>query len=102
MSNENLLAALLAQAREEGAAVATLRGLIEEASELGARRAIADLGLADEHAGRDVRDLRELLKAWRDVKTSAAKAVAGWMVRMLLALLVLGVTVKLGLLEQLR
>lgn len=102
MSNETLLAALLAQAREEGVAVATLRGVIEEASELGARRAIADLGLNDEHAGRDVRELRDLLKAWRDVKSSAVKEVASWLVRLLLAILLIGLSVKLGLLEHLK
>lgn len=102
MSNETLLAALLAQAREEGVAAATLRGVIEEASELGARRAIADLGLADEHAGRDVRELRDLLKAWREVKSSAVKEVASWFVRLLLAILLIGLSVKLGLLEHLK
>ena len=102
MSNETVLAALLAQAREEGAVLATLRGVIEEASELGARRAIADLGLADEAAGRDLRELRELLKAWRDVKSSAVKEVANWFVRILLAVLLLGFSVRLGLLEHLK
>jgi hypothetical protein len=102
MSNETLLAALLAQAHEEGAPMATLRGLIEEASQLGARRAFADLGLADDLAGRDVRELRDLLRAWRDVKSSAVKAVAGWAVRLLLAVLLVGLTVRAGLVEHLR
>lgn len=102
MSNETLLAALLAQAREEGVATATLRGLIEEASQLGARRALADLGLADELAGRDVRELRDLLRAWRDVKSSAVKAVVGWAVRLLLAALVVGLTVRSSLMDLLR
>lgn len=97
MSNENLLAALLAQAREEGASVATLRALIEETSETGARRALTSLGLEDDHAGRDVRELRDLLRAWRDVKRSAVKAVAGWVTRLMLAVLLVGVSVKLGL-----
>lgn len=97
MSNEKLLAALLAQAREEGASVATLRALIEETSETGARRALASLGLEDEHAGRDVRDLRDVIRAWRDVKRSALKAFADWLLRLLLALLLVGAWVKLGL-----
>ena len=41
-------------------------------------------------------DLRELLRAWRDAKRSAWKAVVGWTVRILLALLVAGMAVKLG------
>lgn len=97
MSNEKLLAALLAQARDEGASVTTLRALMEETSETGARRALALLGLHDDHAGRDVRELRDLLRAWRDVKRSALKAVIGWLLRLVLALMLLGVSVKLGL-----
>lgn len=74
-----------------------LRALIEEASELGARRALARLGLADEAARDDIGDLRQLLGAWRDAKTSAWKAAVDWAVRAMLALLVVGLAVKLGL-----
>ena len=42
-------------------------------------------------------ELRELLSAWRDAKRSARKAVIGWVVRMGLALLLIGLAVKLGL-----
>jgi hypothetical protein len=41
-------------------------------------------------------DLRELLRAWRDAKRSAWTAVVGWTVRILLALLVAGMAVKMG------
>ncbi|NNM76658.1 hypothetical protein HJG53_07065 [Sphingomonas sp. ID1715] len=101
MSQDGLLASLLAQAEGEGASVATLRGVIEEASELGARRALASLGLEDASAGVDVRELRSLLGAWRDAKKSAVQAVAGWFVRLLLALLLVGIAVKTGLWERL-
>ncbi|MBB5705416.1 DUF6127 family protein [Sphingopyxis panaciterrulae] len=76
---------------------ALLRAVVEEASELGARRALARLGLADEAARGDIGDLRQLLGAWRDAKTSARQAAVDWAVRALLALLVLGLAVKLGL-----
>ncbi len=76
---------------------AQLRALIEEASELGARRALARLGLADEAARDDMGELRELLGAWRDAKKSARNAVIGWAVRGILALVLLGVAIKLGL-----
>lgn len=75
----------------------TLRALVEEASEMGARRALARLGLADEDARDDVVELRQLLKAWRDAKTSARNAVIGWVVRIVLALLLIGIAVKTGL-----
>lgn len=79
-----------------------LRGLIEEASEAGAARMLDRLGLADPTAARDLSELRELLQAWRDAKASARNAALGWIVRGLLALLLLGLAVRLGATELLR
>ncbi|MFL9839956.1 DUF6127 family protein [Sphingomonas sp. ST-64] len=87
---------MIAQGEAQGADMATLRGIAEEAGELGAIRALARLGLDDPKAAKDMGELRELLEAWRDAKRSAVKAVAGWVVRMLLALVVVGLAVKLG------
>jgi hypothetical protein len=64
---------------------------------VGAERALGALGLRDETARRDMNELRELLQAWRDAKRSAWKAVAGWVVRVGLAALLVGMAVKLGL-----
>ena len=74
-----------------------LQRLLEQASETGAGRALARLGLDDPSASKDMAELRELLSAWRDAKRSARKAVIGWVVRMGLALLLIGLAVKLGL-----
>ncbi len=74
-----------------------LHQLIAEASEQGAARALARLGLADEGASKDMAELRELLSAWRDAKRSATKAAIGWLVRVGLALVLIGLAVKLGL-----
>ena len=71
--------------------------MLEMASERGARRALAQLGLADANARDDMNELRELLQAWRDAKSSARNAAIGWLVRGVLALVVIGVAVKLGL-----
>jgi len=101
-ANASMLALLVAQAEGQGADLATLRALIEEASGVGAERALAALGLRDEHARRDMDDLRELLRAWRDAKKSAGQAVVAWVVRIVLALLVAGMAVKMGLLEAIR
>jgi hypothetical protein len=98
----SMLALLTAQAEGQGADMTTLRGLVEEASELGAQRALGALGLRDEKARRDMDELRELLQAWRDAKKSAWTTVTSWAVRILLAMLVLGMSVKLGILEALR
>ena len=100
--SNSMLAVLVAQAEGQGAGLVTLRALIEEASEVGAGRALEALGLRDRQARRDMDELRELLQAWRDAKKSAWQAVVGWMVRILLALLVLGMSVRLGLLDLLK
>ena len=42
-------------------------------------------------------DLRQLLGAWRDAKKSVWAAVVDWAVRGVLALLVVGLAMKLGL-----
>jgi len=97
MDEEEALARLIALAGTSAPDAALLRAVVEEASELGARRALARLGLADEAARDDVGDLRQLLSAWRDAKTSACKAAVDWAVRGMLALLVVGLAVKLGL-----
>ena len=94
--NAGVLAQLMAQGADEGADIATLRGLAEEASELGASRALSRLGLSDDAAHGDLKELREMLAAWRDAKRSAIRAVAGWVVRMALALLLVGIAVKTG------
>ena len=97
MDEEEALARLIALAGTSAPDAALLRAVVEEASELGARRALARLGLADEAARDDVSDLRQLLSAWRDAKKSVWAAVVDWAVRGMLALLVVGLAMKLGL-----
>jgi len=95
---EALLATLIAQAEGRGVDLVTLRALVEESSQAGARRALAWLGLDDERARRDMDELRELLSAWRDAKRTAWRAVVTWAVRVALAVLLTGMALKLGLL----
>ena len=95
-----MLEGLVAQAEAEGATRVTLRALVEEASELGASRALEMVGLRDATAGADIVQLRQLIQGWRDAKKSAVNAVITWVVRMLAALLLLGLAFKLGLLER--
>jgi hypothetical protein len=97
-----MVARLMAQAEGQGADLVTLRALIEEASALGAGRALESLGLRDPNARRDMDELRELLQAWRDPKKTAWKEVVTWAIRILLAVLVLGMSIRLGLFEMLR
>jgi len=100
--NESMLALLVAQAEGQGADLVTLRALIEEASGAGAERALAALGLEGEGARRDMDELRELLRAWRDAKRSAWKAAVTWATRIFLAALVAAMAVKAGLIESMR
>ena len=46
---------------------------------------------------RDMDALRELLGAWRDAKKTAWRAVVGWLVRIGLAMLLVGIAVRLRL-----
>jgi len=99
MTGDQLLARLMAQAEGKGVDLITLRALVEEASQAGATRALGALGLDDPRARRDMDELRELLSAWRDAKRSARQAVVSWAVRIVLAALLAGMAVKLGLLD---
>ena len=91
-----MLSQLLLQAEAEGADLVTLHALVEEACEAGAQRAMERLGLNDAHALSDIGELRQLLQAWRDAKRSALSAVIGWLTRVFLASLLIGIAVKLG------
>ncbi len=74
-----------------------MRAIIEEASELGARRVLDRLGLGDDNAHDDLDELRELLGAWRDAKASAWKSAIDWLVRGVLALVLIGIAIRLNL-----
>jgi uncharacterized membrane protein YdfJ with MMPL/SSD domain len=97
MTNDALLATLVAQANGRALDVVTLRALVEESSQAGARRALGALGLDDERARRDMDELRELLSAWRDAKRTAWRAVVTWVVRIALAAVLIGIAVRLRL-----
>lgn len=92
-----LLTQLLSQTDGRGLDIVTMRALVEEASQSGAQRALASLGLDDEQARRDMGELRELLGAWRDAKRSAWQAMVTWVVRVFLAGLLISIALRLGL-----
>ncbi|WP_246167158.1 DUF6127 family protein [Sphingomonas piscis] len=97
MTGDAVLATLMAQAEGKGVDLITLRALVEESSQAGARRALGALGLDDERARRDMDELRELLAAWREAKRSVWKAVAGWFARLALAMALVGLAVRFRL-----
>ena len=96
MNREDMLAGLIAQAASQGSDLVTLRAVVEEASEIGARRALKRIGLGDEDAEDDIDELRELLAAWRAAKAATWKAAIEWLVRGALALLLIGLAVRCG------
>ncbi|MGB3739492.1 MAG: DUF6127 family protein [Pontixanthobacter sp.] len=102
MNRQDMLAGLMGQATLQGGDLVTLRAIVEEASEIGADRAMTRLGLSDAKAQDDIDELRELLGAWRDAKSGALKSAVAWLMRGILALLLIGIAVRIGVPELLR
>ncbi|GAA4005139.1 hypothetical protein GCM10022211_16690 [Sphingomonas humi] len=101
-SADALLAQLIASAEGQPVNYMMLQAMVEEASNAGARRALTSLGLEDERARRDMDELRELLGTWRDVKKSAWQTVARWVVRVMLAALMVSIAYQSNLRALLR
>ena len=102
MDRTDMIARLMAEAKDGGCELVTLRAIVEEATDLGADRALQRAGLADPDARDDLSELRELLQAWRDAKASVWRAALAWLVRGMLALVLIGIAVRLGVTEVLR
>ena len=52
--------------------------------------------LTDKRAQGDLTELRQLLRAWRDAKSVAWRETVNWIVRGVLALLLIGIAVRMG------
>ena len=63
------------QPQPVGITRAELNDIVAEAAEKGATSALAKLGLADDKAGNDLRDLRGLLGAYQKVKDSMIRSL---------------------------
>ena len=72
--------------------------LLTRAAERGAERCLAHLGLENGHAARDIRELRDLLDAWRDARHTAWQTVIKVATTGILASLLVGATIKLKIL----
>ena len=71
--------------------------LLTKAAEKGAERCLAHLGLENGHAARDIRELRDLLDAWRDARRTAWQTIIKAITTGILAAIIIGVAVKLKL-----
>ena len=74
-----------------------LDDLLTRAAERGAERCLAHLGLENGHAARDIRELRDLLEAWRDARRTAWQTVIKVATTGILATLLVGAAIKLKL-----
>lgn len=68
--------------------------MIQAAAEAGAKKALADIGLHDEDAGKDVEEIRGLLDAWRSAKKAAFDTAVRFFTGALLTALAVGVYLK--------
>lgn len=71
--------------------------LLAHAAERGAERVLSHLGLENGHAARDIRELRDLLEAWRDARHTAWQTFVKVLTTGILAALLIGAAIKLKL-----
>ena len=71
--------------------------LLDGAAERGAERVLAHLSLENGHAARDIRELRNLLEAWRDARRTAWQTTVKVITTGILAALLVGAAIKLKL-----
>lgn len=84
---------LLANDRPVTLTEAQLQALLDTAAERGAKKALAAIGLCDAKAAGDVRDLREVLDAFRLAKTTAWTTIVRVLTAAVLAAVIAGVGV---------
>jgi 2-iminoacetate synthase ThiH len=70
---------------------AEIEAMVQRAAACGARQALAAVGLHDERAAADVRELRGVLEAWRSAKSTALTTAVKIITTAFLAAIVAGV-----------
>ena len=74
-----------------------LDDLLTRAAERGAERVLSHLGLENGSAAKDIRELRDLLEAWRDARRTAWQTTIKVVTTGILAALLVGAAIKLKL-----
>lgn len=64
--------------------------ILERAAERGADSALRKVGLHDEHAGRDMAEVRDLLDSWRETKKTISQTIAKIITTGILAIMAMG------------
>lgn len=72
--------------------------LLDCAAQRGAERVLMHLGLENGRAAKDIRELRDLLEAWRDARRTAWQTTVKVVTTGILAVLLVGMAFKLKLL----
>ena len=73
-----------------------LEALIHKAAQEGAKQALKEVGLSDEEAYNDVKELRSLLDSWRATKTTVGQTIARMITTALLTALAVGIYMGWG------
>jgi hypothetical protein len=73
-----------------------LESMLDRAAKRGAKEALKDIGLWDEEAYYDMKEIRSLLEAWRDAKKAVGQTIAKFLTLTLLALIAAGVYMQIG------
>lgn len=73
-----------------------LESLIHKAAQEGAKEALKEVGLSDEEAYDDVKELRSLLDSWRATKTTVGQTIARMVTTALLTALAVGIYMGWG------
>jgi hypothetical protein len=75
---------------------AELELLIDRAAKRGASEALKDVGLYDDEARDDIKEIRSLLEVWRDTKRTIGQTTARFLTMTLLAILAAGAYMEFG------
>jgi len=67
-----------------------LEAMIQRAAEAGAKKALRDVGLSDDNAVHDLREVRDLLDSWRSVKRTAGKTITQIITTLILGAILAG------------
>jgi hypothetical protein len=74
---------------------AEFEALVERAAEMGAKRALREVGLQGQDAAEDIRDLRSLLAGFRLAKQTAVQTTVRLITTGILLALMAGIAIKL-------
>jgi 2-iminoacetate synthase ThiH len=74
---------------------AELAQILAQAAEIGARKVLDEIGLHDDEAKDDIRDLRSILSSFRVAKSECWKVLWRWITFIILGLLAAGFYAKI-------